>query len=131
MASIRLEVELPEEFVCAIGGPREELPERVTELLAVELCREGALTIPRAAQALRLSVEDFITLLNRRRGLAPEQEEAAQFRALDELEEQLVREQGHGGHMVIDIPPDQLAEVGRIFRERRKRLRASAPGRKS
>lgn len=66
MNRVSVSIEIPRDLLGVLGVPRDQLKARLSELIAVELFREGKISSGKGAELLGVSRLDFIRMLAKR-----------------------------------------------------------------
>jgi predicted HTH domain antitoxin len=66
MAVLKVEIELPQNLLAALGIPESEFGRQAREWVLLELFQEGKISSGKAAEILGLSKAQFLDLLNQR-----------------------------------------------------------------
>jgi len=66
MAVLKVEIELPQNLLAALGIPESELGRQAREWVLLELFQEGKISSGKAAEILGLSKAQFLVLLHQR-----------------------------------------------------------------
>ncbi len=66
MDMVTMTLDIPRDLVVALDAPHAQMGERIRELIAVELFREGQISAGKGAEILGVSKLAFIQLLARR-----------------------------------------------------------------
>lgn len=64
MSTVAVEVNLADDLIPIIAPRRQDIPQRLKEMITIELFREGKVSSGKAAQILGISRQEFIHLLS-------------------------------------------------------------------
>ncbi len=67
MSTLKVALDLPRDLIGALDVPQTGLAARLTQLVALELLREGRISSGKGAELLGISKSDFVSLLAQHR----------------------------------------------------------------